>query len=201
MKRNIIKGSTSKMIDIFIQDTSQTDGSGLTGLAYNTGSLTAYYYRNGAGSAVQISLVTATLGTFASGGFVVIDGTNMPGNYQLGVPNAALASGADSVLIVLKGATNMAQVEIEIQLDNDPATIVQTGVDAALDAANTELASVPSAGTATLRKAIQWLYSLARHKVTETDTTRTVMKADGSTTLATSTISDNGTTLTKGADS
>jgi len=115
-KISIVKGTTSKLVDIFIQDSSSTTGAGLTGLAFNTGSLTAYYYREGAGSAVAITLATMTLGTWATGGFIVVDGTNMPGCYQLGIPNAALATGANSVVIMLKGAANMAPLLLEIEL-------------------------------------------------------------------------------------
>ncbi len=119
-KLSIVKGSTSKLIDVFIQDSSSTTGAGLTGLAFGTSGLTAYYYREGAGSAVAITLATMTLGTWATGGFIVVDGTNMPGVYQLGIPNAAIASGANSVVVLLKGAANMAPVVLEIEL---------TGVD------------------------------------------------------------------------
>ncbi len=115
-KISIVKGTTSKLLDLFVQDSSSTVGAGLTGLAYNTGSLTGYYYREGAASAVAITLATMTLGTWATGGFIVADGTNMPGVYQLGIPDAALASGANSVVVMLKGAANMAPVILEIEL-------------------------------------------------------------------------------------
>jgi len=57
-----------------------------------------------------------TLGTWATGGLIVADATNMPGVYILSIPNAALASGAKSVVIFLQGATNMAPVVLEIEL-------------------------------------------------------------------------------------
>lgn len=129
MKQQITKGSTSVMLDVFIQDSSSTTGAGLTGLVYNTGSLTAYYHRNTANAAVAITLATATLGTFTSSGFIVVDGTNMPGWYQIGVPNAALITGADSVTIHLKGASNMAPLPIEIQLRPAPADVQAISAD------------------------------------------------------------------------
>jgi len=122
MKIIVKKGKTSKLLNVFISDSSSTTGAGLTGLVYNTASLTAYYYREGAGTgATAISLVTMTLGTWVSGGFVEIDATNMPGWYELGVPDAVLATGVDSAGIHLKGATNMAPLPIEIQLDDNTA--------------------------------------------------------------------------------
>ncbi len=125
-KLSILAGSTGKLMDVFIQDSSSTTGAGLTGLTNASGSLTWYYYREGAGASVQVtSIATMTLGTWATKGFIVIDGTNMPGCYQLGVPDAALAAGAKSVIMMLKGAANMVPLLIEIELtavDNQNAT-------------------------------------------------------------------------------
>lgn len=113
----IPKGATSVMIPVSIYDSSSTTGAKLAGLAFNTASLTAYYNRmTASGSAVQITLATATKGTWTSGGFVAIDGTNMPGDYELHIPDAALASGVNRVAIQLKGASNMVPVNIEIEL-------------------------------------------------------------------------------------
>jgi hypothetical protein len=136
VKLQTLKGKTSKLVEIFIQDSSSTTGAGLTGLVFNSASLTAYYYRSGAVGATSITLQTMTLGTWASGGFIVVDGTNMPGLYQLGIPDAALASGASQVIILLKGATNMAPVVLEIQLVNyDPDDGVRMGLTALPNAA------------------------------------------------------------------
>ena len=110
-------GTTSKIIEFPVYDSSSTTGALLTGLTYNSGSLTAYYDRVGvAGAATAMSLATMTKGTWATLGFVAVDGTNMPGVYQLGVPDAALAAGATQVTIHLKGAANMVPVVIVIQL-------------------------------------------------------------------------------------
>ncbi len=136
MKLIVKKDTTSKMIQFFIPDSSSAVGAGLTGLVFNTASLTAYYYREGAATSTVISLATMTLGTWSTSGFVVVDGTNMPGLYQLGIPNAALATGANSVVIMLKGATNMAPTMIEIQLvDYDPNDGVRLGLTALPNAA------------------------------------------------------------------
>jgi hypothetical protein len=115
-KLNLKKGATSQLIEFFVPNSSVSTGAGLTGLVFNSGSLTGYYYRSGAASATAITLVTMTVGTWASGGFKEVDATNMPGIYQLGVPDAALATAAKSVVIMLKGATNMSPVALEIQL-------------------------------------------------------------------------------------
>lgn len=110
-------GATSEIWQIFIADSSSTTGAGLTGLVFNTASLTAYYHRDTDTTATAITLVTMTVGTFTSSGFKEIDATNMPGWYQFCPPNAAIASGAKSCAFHLKGATNMAPLPIEVDLD------------------------------------------------------------------------------------
>lgn len=115
MKLSLVQGTTSKTVKIFIQDSTSTSGSGLTGLTSASAGLTAYYVIENGGSTAAITLSAGTLGTWSSGGFIVVDGTNMPGVYELGIPNAAL-TGAKSVIVMLKGATNMAPVLLEIEL-------------------------------------------------------------------------------------
>lgn len=136
MKLSIKAGSTSQSLLIFILDSSSTTGAGLTGLAYNTGSLVCYYARPGA-TAASVSLATQTVtGAFSSGGFVEISSANMPGLYRFDPPDAALATGARSVVFVLKGATNMTPLPIEVELtgwDNQDA--VHGGMSALPNAA------------------------------------------------------------------
>lgn len=114
MKLNIKPGTTSRTVRLFIQDSSSTTGDGLTGVAF--GDISAYYIREGDASPTVITLATATVGTWTSSGFKEIDATNMPGWYELGLPNAVLAAGAVDVGVHLKGATNMAPLPLEIQL-------------------------------------------------------------------------------------
>lgn len=109
-------GATSQILQVFIQDSSSTTGAGLTGLAFGTSGLTAYYHRDTDTTATSISLVTMTTGTFASGGFTEVNSTHMPGVYQFCPPNAAMATGASSVVVMLMGAPNMAPLPLEIDL-------------------------------------------------------------------------------------
>ncbi|MCA9246853.1 MAG: hypothetical protein KDA42_07045 [Planctomycetales bacterium] len=140
-KREIKKGATSKILLLFIRDSSQAgEIVGLTGLAYNTSGLTCYYHRNSAGAAVSVTLANMTLGDYTSGGFKEVDATNMPGIYQLGLPDAALATGAESVAVVLQGAANMEVLPLEIELtatDNQNSLVAGIqGVKQTLDALN-----------------------------------------------------------------
>lgn len=114
MSLQILGGSTSQTVRLFIQDTSKTDGSGLTGLAHNTSGLTAYYAKGPTGAATAITLVSQTAtGAWTSGGFCAVDGTNMAGVYRLDLPNAAVDSEVDTI-VILRGAANMAPVPLRI---------------------------------------------------------------------------------------
>lgn len=122
MKLTMAPGTTSKIMHLFIQDSSSTTGAGLTGVAF--GDITAYYMRAGAAAPVSITLATiATIGTYATGGFKEVDATNLPGVYEFHPPNAMLAAGAAQVVAMLKGATNMAPLPLEIQLGSGLFTL------------------------------------------------------------------------------
>lgn len=130
MSEYVYAGLTSQTIDLFVRDSASTTGQGLTGLAYNSGSLVASYRKGAAGSRVAITLATQTVtGSFSSGGFVEIDATNMPGVYRLDLPNAAVDT-AGFVTVFLKGATNMVPVALRIDCRPVPADIKQIGADA-----------------------------------------------------------------------
>lgn len=116
MKLSIQVASTSQTVNIFIRDSSSTTGGGLTGLVFNTASLTAYYALPRATPvAITLATLAAVTSAYSSGGFKELDATNMPGWYRLDIPDAALASGR-FVSLHLKGATNMAPLPIEIEL-------------------------------------------------------------------------------------
>lgn len=155
MKLQKVLGATSEIWQVFVRDSSSTTGGGLTGLVFNSASLTAYYHRDTDTTATAITLVTMTVGTFTSSGFKEIDATNMPGWYQFCPPNAALASGAKSVGIHLKGATNMAPLPIEVQLtavNHDSATSFLTGVNGIAPPTNWNLSSIDASGRVDLGK-------------------------------------------------
>ncbi len=126
-KLAIKPGATSVSLYLFIQDSSLTTGAGLTGLLFNTASLTAYYVRP-LGSATAITLATQTVtGAWSSGGFVEVSSTNMPGVYRFDVPDAVLASGVRSAVVLLKGATNMSPCVLEIDLNSESNVVAVNG--------------------------------------------------------------------------
>lgn len=135
MKFVSLKGATSQIHYVWIRDSSSTVGAGLTGLAYNSGSLVASYVRPG-GSRTAITLATQTVtGAFSSGGFVEVDATNMPGLYRFDVPDAVFATGVNNAVVMLKGATNMEPCVMEFML---------TGVNLQ-DAVRAGLTALPNA--------------------------------------------------------
>lgn len=153
-KISIVAGTTSKLVDILLRDNTSTKGAGVTGITSASTNLTAYYYREGAATPVAITIASMTLGTWATGGFIVMDGTNMPGMYQLGIPNLALAAGAKSVVIYIwektTTALNLAPCILEIELtawDNQDA--VHGGLTCLPNTAVSTNASLLTSGTGT----------------------------------------------------
>jgi hypothetical protein len=137
----IKRGSTSIRRRIFIADTSKTDGSGLTGLVYNSSGLVAWYFPDDGAAAIQITLASATLGAWTSGGIVEV--ANMPGWYEFGVPNAAL-DGGNEVAIQLRGATNMAVVNLYIELDTVDYQTARFGAPTAADVTTSVYSADPA---------------------------------------------------------
>lgn len=151
-------GSTSVTKNVLIYDSST--GLPLTGLAYNTAGLTAYYVLPGAAS-VSITLATQTAtGGWSSGGFVEVDSTYMPGVYRLDIPNAAIASGRTSI-VYLQGATNMAPCVFEVNIigfDNTTAGSFAAGTSVAITgtAQTGTLSTTQCTSTATSSNANQY---------------------------------------------
>lgn len=84
-------------------------------------------------------------------------------------------------------------------LTDTPATAadVLTQVNAALDAAGSELTSVPGAA-GSLRQKLNFIFQYLGFKRTTTSSTETLFRVDNSTALGTSAVSDDGTTATHG---
>lgn len=163
MKRKMSAGLTSATIPIFIADTSSTTGAGLSGLTSGTSGLVCEYRRQAQNAWTAVTLSAGTLGTWSSGGFVA-DGA-LAGCYELGLPDASVASGARWVAVRLRGAANMLACLIEIELDainyQDAVRFGLTalpnanvsgvgGLLTAPTAANTGIASIATGGIAAI---------------------------------------------------
>lgn len=92
--RAIVKGSTDQSVVVRIVDA--TDGTPETGVVYNTSGIDLWYRREGA---TKTSITEATLSALndahSDGGFLHIG----DGYYRLDLPDAAVASGADGVMV------------------------------------------------------------------------------------------------------
>lgn len=178
-------GATSVILQVFIEN-SASAGTGKTGLAFNTASLTGYYKINTAAASVAITLVTCTLGTFTSGGFKEIDATNQPGLYEIHVPDAAFASGG-MVSIVLQGASGMFPCVINIDLGVSLTTTERAAAaDALLTRSMTE-SYATNGSAATLAQILHMIWSMIANK-SISSTTLTTRKLDHSTTAMTFTL-------------
>lgn len=121
-KLQIVRGAASQRLQLYLKSASTAYPSPLTGLAYNTPGLRAAWFRDGDAVATPILLTSGTAGVFAAGGFLEIDAINLPGLYELGVPDAVWI-GATRATLVISGAAGLVEEVIEVQLTgNDPAS-------------------------------------------------------------------------------
>lgn len=183
-KLSLYGGDTDQSILLFIQDSGETTGAGLTGLAYDTASLACYYVRPGS-AAAELSLATQTVtGAHSDGGFVEIDSTNMPGWYRLDLSDAIIATGVTSVGITLQGAASMAPCNVELQLDPIPADVRQIEGDAT------------PVGSLTIANTFKYMACIAAGKYARSGAAITVYDWDNTTALFTLTWSATGRTRT-----
>jgi hypothetical protein len=183
-----VVGSTSEIWHVYIEDFA---GNPLSGLAYSSSGLLAYYNRNTSSSSVLVSLVDMTLGLFTSSGFKEIDATNLAGWYQFCPPDAALAAGAKSVAFCLYGAANQKPLDFAVQL-------TAFDLDASLTAASILARTLGAESYATdgaiptLEQALFMVLSMLG-EVSISGTTWTSKKLDGSTTAMTFTLNSGVT--------
>lgn len=156
-KLSIVKGATSVLVRIFIQDSTSTTGAGKTGLtaASFTGTK-AYVARDDDGNAAgtAVNLTDATRGTWSSGGIKEKDSTNMPGVYEFGLTNASIATGSRSCTYEFIGS-GIAPLLLEIELtgiDNQDA--VHGGMTAIPNTAVTTNGSLLTSGTGTAQVSV-----------------------------------------------
>jgi hypothetical protein len=127
---------------------------------------------------------------------------NLPSDPADASDVASSFSTVNSTLSTIAGYIDTEVSAIKAKTDNLPASPASTSdvlaqVNAALDAASTELTAIPTT-TGSLRHLIQFLHAYFRNKKTQTSSTETLYKEDASTALGTATLSDNGTTASKG---
>ena len=92
---DIVADTTQFSSDVILR--SSLDNSPMTGIAF--GSVTAFYYRQGASAPVAITMASVATpdAAWVSGGWVQIAPITFTGRYRFDIPNAAFAAGADWV--------------------------------------------------------------------------------------------------------
>ena len=85
MRNVFTKGSTGHNVTVALRDS--TTGQLKTGVVF--GGVTASYNRDGAASATSVTMVSGTLGTFTSGGWVE---TSTAGLYQFGARKCGICN-------------------------------------------------------------------------------------------------------------
>lgn len=148
-KLTVKSGTTSRSEYIYIQDSTSTTGAGLTGLVFNSAGLTAYYVtERGTPTAITLATLASATAAYSSGGFIAVDGTNMPGLYRLDIPSAALAG--NKCIVYLKGATNMVPVLLEYDVvAYDTQDTVRLGLTALPNVASGSAGAIVTSGTGT----------------------------------------------------
>ena len=176
----ILKGTTSKIVEVILRDSST--GAGKTAVAHTD--VTASYVREG-GTRTAITLAAGTAGdAYSTGKWCEVDSANCPGLYQLHLPNAALATGVDAVTTTLT-ATGVIDKVVRISLlDVDLRDATDAGLsnlDAAISTRSTVAATdIVSGGAITTSGG-----AVSNVTLVATTTTNTDMRGtDGANTVA-----------------
>ncbi len=107
---SIKAGSTS--VSIIIELRAGTTGLPITAIAHTDLTSASYLRQGGLRVAITLSALAAVDSAYSSGGWIELDSSNLPGLYRLDVPDAALATGADWVVVqVADGTTFTAHVK------------------------------------------------------------------------------------------
>jgi hypothetical protein len=115
-------------------------------------------------------------------------------------PNALISGRVDSnAQVVGTGAiVNTSFAANAVDASAFAASAANEVRDAVWAQTMTELSAVPGVTDSTL-KALEWCFLLSRNKITQTATTQLLRNSADSATIGTSTVSDDGTTGTRGA--
>lgn len=123
-------GSTSKSVLLFIQDSASTTGAGRPSVS--AGNIIASEIRVQTNNTVTRTTVSVTnlsalTDAYLAGGIFPVEPATCPGWYRFDIPNTALSTGAVTAAICIIGslsASNIAQLSLEIQLQNVPSDLV-----------------------------------------------------------------------------
>jgi hypothetical protein len=106
------------------------------------------------------------------------------------------SAGVSTLLTRVPSALTITSGKVDIN-DKTGFSLSTAGIDAVWAKTMTELSSVPGV-TGTTLQALEWVFLLARNKITSTSTTQVLRNDADSATIGSSAVSDDGTTFTRG---
>jgi hypothetical protein len=188
-----------------IVDSNVVDWKGSAAPA-NTGDAFA---RLGAPAGASVSADIATVATYVDTEVAAIKAVtdNLPNSgalstiqsdlndLQTRLPAALVGGRMDSSVGAMAAAVITAAAIATDAIDAD--ALAADAVTEIWAKAMSELASVPAVN-GTVLQALEWIFLLARNKITQTATTQTLRNDADNANLSTSTVSDDGTTFTRG---
>lgn len=188
-----------------IVDSNVVDWKGSAAPA-NTGDAFA---RLGAPAGASVSADIATVATYVDTEVAAIKAVtdNLPNNgalstiqsdlddLQTRLPAALVGGRMDSSVGAMAAAVITAAAIATDAIDAD--ALAADAVTEIWAKAMSELATVPAVN-GTVLQALEWIFLLARNKLTQTATTQTLRNDADNANLSTSTVSDDGTTFTRG---
>lgn len=212
-------------VTIYVRLRDSTTGLAKTGLVFNSaGAVCSYVLPRAARAAITLATQTVT-GAHSDGGFVEVDATNSKGLYRLDLPDAAVASGAFSLISIEFDGIIEETIHLPLANTVTLAAVTHTGATiptvtdvsnlhasaataAALAAAQTDLDTLtdargePGQGappvSASSNLKLDYLYKSWRNRSTQTATTYSLYADDGTTVDQKATVSDDTTTADKG---
>ena len=162
------KASTD--ITTYVKLIDSTAGTPETGLTVTDLDLT--YLRRGAAPAakVDVTALAATDSVHADNKAIEVDGTNMPGLYRVDWPDAAFATGVNSVILCVN-ATGVDPAFLEVELvDYDPTDSVRMGITALPNAAAEAAGGLHTIGTGAGQFAVDGSGAITTVATTTTNT-------------------------------
>lgn len=119
------------------------------------------------------------------------------GLYYITFGEATEIDGSYRLIMTDDGASNIGVAQYKVTFtgtDTEAVDALEYTAETDLDATLAEVTGVPAANAGMMTK-LNWLFALSRNKGTQTTTTKTLRNDADSGDIATSTISDDGTTF------
>lgn len=122
LKGGIIGGSTDLSVPVILRQT--TDNKELKGLT-DANILASYWRQGGIRVSITLTSLAAANSAHADGGWIEVDSAAMPGVYRLDLPDAAIASAADWVVLSAISTTTSSYLWVqEYTITGDPASSI-----------------------------------------------------------------------------